>query len=114
VAADGRPEIRVNNTLPNMKKNEYNLQPRSFTKILVFLEKEPQLNRILNVNGKTKARIKIERRWQYCILRGKEFRNCPWQCTDALVIALLQDPVDQPNGSSACCIFFLFLGLFTI
>jgi len=29
-----------------------------------------------------------------------------WQCTDALVvIALLQDPVDQPTGSSAWCIF---------
>lgn len=28
-----------------------------------------------------------------------------WQCTDALVIALLQDPVDQPAGSSAWCIF---------
>jgi len=31
-----------------------------------------------------------------------------WQCTDALVIALLQDPVDQPNGSSAWCIFSYF------
>jgi hypothetical protein len=27
-----------------------------------------------------------------------------WQYTDALVIALLQDPVDQPAGSSAWCI----------
>lgn len=77
MAADGRPEIRVNNTLPNLKKNEYNLPRRSFTKVLVFMEKETQLNRILNVNGKTKERIKIERRWQYYILRGKEFRNCP-------------------------------------
>ena len=31
-----------------------------------------------------------------------------WQCTDALVIALLQDPVDQPNGSSTWWIFSYF------
>lgn len=47
MAAGGKPEIRVNNTLPNLKKNEYNLQPRSFTKILVFLEKVTQLKQNL-------------------------------------------------------------------